>query len=180
MNNRERTGRTIRIEARQSGHSVGIILAPYGVIDGDPGYEEEGGDPAELIDADGTSVAEKIQLLNEQLDEALVRGQNGDALRESPPARQRNGGRELVGYVTTEFDCLLIADPVAAERALDAWGMNERYVGQLLAIHDEEGDLACGAVIAPTQLPYWKFAVYTIRGDQGVVEKLEIEPVAIA
>jgi hypothetical protein len=176
MRQKKRAGRTVRIEVDQDGHRVGIILAPYGLVTTDPGYDDEGGDPAELVDSDGMTVIEEIHLLNEELDEAIARRRPQGAEPRPPSADRVDARRELVGYVTTEFDSLLITDPINAKEAVDRWGVNERYIGQMLAIHDDDGELALGAVIAPTELPHWKFAVYSLRDDEGIVVKLEIEP----
>jgi hypothetical protein len=82
----------------------------------------------------------------------------------------------LIGYVTNEFDSLLIADPILSEEAADAWGVDGRYVGQVLGTR-EGGELIRGAVVAPTDLPDWVFGVFVVRDGVGKVVRLEIEPV---
>lgn len=84
--------------------------------------------------------------------------------------------RELIGYVTNEFDSLLITDPIVSDEATDAWGVDGRYVGQVLAKR-QQGRFVCGAVVAPTDPPDWVFGVYVVRDEVGKVVRLEIEPV---
>lgn len=85
--------------------------------------------------------------------------------------------RELIGYVTTESDSLLIVDPINADEAVDAWtqGVDSRHIGQMLEKR-QGGQFVCGAVVAPTQGPQWSFGVYHVFDDAGAVTRIEIEP----
>ena len=66
-----RTGRTVLIEVQQDGQRSGMILTPYGVDEDDSSYDEMGGSSSAFIDGDGMKLEEKIEWLNESLDEKL-------------------------------------------------------------------------------------------------------------
>jgi hypothetical protein len=85
--------------------------------------------------------------------------------------------RELIGYVTNEFDSLLIVDPIDADEAVNAWmdGVHGSHIGQMLEKH-QDGRLVRGPVVAPTQSPQWFFGVYVVFNDAGAMARIEIEP----